>query len=82
MPCRNTQDRWVIVKSSDKTWSTGGGKGKPLQYSSLENTMDSMKRQEDMTSDDKSPRSEGIQYGIGEDWRVMTNRKNKSSGPK
>ena len=55
MPCRDTQDRWVIVKSLDKTWSTGGGKGKPLQYSSLENTMDSMKRQEDMTSDDESP---------------------------
>ena len=30
---RATQDGQVIVKSSDKTWSTGGGNGKPLQYS-------------------------------------------------
>ena len=82
MPCRDTQDRWVIVKSLDKTWSTGGGKGKPLQYSSVEDTMDSMKRQEDMTSDDEFPRSEGIQYAIGEDWTVMTNRKNEAAGPK
>ena len=57
-------------------------KGKPLQYSSLENTMDSMKRQEYMTSDDESPRSEGIQYAIGEYWSVMTNRKNEAAGPK
>ena len=33
MPCRATQDRWVIVKSSDKMWPTRGGNGKPLQYS-------------------------------------------------
>ena len=23
MPCRATQDRWVMVETSDKTWSTG-----------------------------------------------------------
>ena len=40
MPCRAPQDGWVIVESSDKTWSTGGGNGKPLQYSCLENSMD------------------------------------------
>ena len=28
------------------------------------------------------PRSEGIQYAIGEDWTVMTNRKNEAAGPK
>ena len=38
MPCRATQDRWVMVESSDKTWSTGEGSGKLLQYSCLENT--------------------------------------------
>ena len=37
MPCRATQDGWVMVESSDKTWSTGGGNDKPLQYSCLEN---------------------------------------------
>ena len=41
MPCRTTQDGWVIVKSSDKTWSTGGGNGKPLQYSCCENPVNS-----------------------------------------
>ena len=45
MPCRATQDRQVIVESSDKTWSTGEGNGKLLQYSRLENPMNSMKRQ-------------------------------------
>ena len=35
------------MKSSDKMWSTGGGNGHPLQYSCLENSMDSMKRKKD-----------------------------------
>ena len=39
--CRATQDGWVVVESSDKAWSTGEGNGKPLQYSSLENPMNS-----------------------------------------
>ena len=43
MPCRATQDGWVMVESSDKTWFTGEGNGKPLQYSCLENPMNSMK---------------------------------------
>ena len=42
MPCRATQDGRVMVGSSDKTWSTGEGHGKPLQYSCLENPMNSM----------------------------------------
>ena len=37
MTCRTTQDRWVLVESSDKTWSTGRRNGKPLQYSCCEN---------------------------------------------
>ena len=37
-PCRGPQDEWVMEESSDKMWSTGGGNGKPLQYSFLENT--------------------------------------------
>ena len=41
--CRATQDRWVVVERSDRMWSTGEGNGKPLQYSCLENPMNSMK---------------------------------------
>ena len=44
MLCRTTQDGWVMLESSNKTWSTGEGKGKPLQYSCLENPMNGMKR--------------------------------------
>ena len=44
MPCGATQDGWVMVERSDRMWSTGEGNGKPLQYSCLENPMNSMKR--------------------------------------
>ena len=33
-----------MVENSDKTWSTGEGNGKPLQYSCLENPMNGIKR--------------------------------------
>ena len=52
---------------SDKTWSAGEGNGKPLQYSCLENTMNSMKRQKDMTLKDELPKSVGTQYATGEE---------------
>ena len=64
MPCRATQDGWVMVESSDKTWSTGEGNGKPLQYSCLENLMNSMKRQKDGTLKDELPRLVGAQYAM------------------
>ena len=48
-----------MVESSDKTWSTGEGNGKPLQYSCLENPMNSMKRQKDRTLKDELPRLVG-----------------------
>ena len=41
--CRATQDWRVMVERSDRMWSTGEGNGKPLQYSCLENPMNSMK---------------------------------------
>ena len=66
---RATQDKWDMVKSSDKTWSTGEGNGKPLQYSCLENPMNSMKRQKDMTLKDEFPRLVGTQYATGEEQR-------------
>ena len=65
--CRATQDGWVMVESFDKTWSTGEGNGKPLQYSCLENLVNSMKRQKDGTLRDELPRSVGAQYATGEE---------------
>ena len=76
MPCRTTQDGQVMVESSDKTWSIGEGNGKPLQYSCLENPMNSIKRQKDMTLKDELPRSVGAQYDTGEEWR-NNSRKNE-----
>ena len=73
MPCRATQDEWVILKSSNKMWSTGGENGNAPQYSCLENPMNSTKRQKDMTPKDKPPRLEGVQYATGEEWREITN---------
>ena len=69
MLCRDTQDGWVKLESSDKTWPTGEGNGKPLQYSCLENPMNHIKRQKDMTLKDELPRSVGDQYVTGEVWR-------------
>ena len=66
MPGRATQDGWVMVESSDKTWSTGEGNGKQLQYSCLENPKNSVKRQKDRTMKDELPRSVGAQYATGE----------------
>ena len=81
MPRRATQDGQVMVKGSDKTWPTGEGNGKPLQYSCLEDPMNSMKRQKDMTLKDKLPRLVGAQYATGEEWR-NSSRKNGKFKPK
>ena len=78
---RATQDGWVMVESSDKTWSTGEGNGKPLQYSWLENPMNSMKRQKYMTLKDELPRLVDAQYATGEEWR-NNSRKNEEMEPK
>ena len=66
MACRATQGGQVIVESSDKTWSTGEENGKLLQYSCLENPINSMKRQKDRTLKDELPRSVGAQYATGD----------------
>ena len=76
MPCRATQDGQVMVESSDKIWSAGNGNGKPLQYSCLENPVNSVKRQKDMTLKDELPRSVGAQCATGEQWR-NSSRKNE-----
>ena len=80
MPCRATQDGWVMVESSDKTWSTGEGNGKPLQYSCLENPMNSMKG-EGWTLKDELSRLVGAQYATGDQWR-NNSRKNEGMEPK
>ena len=48
-----TQDGWVMVERSDRMWSTEEQNGKPLQYSCLENPMNSMKRHKDRTLKDE-----------------------------
>ena len=67
MLCRAIQDGWILLEGSDKTWSTGEGNGKLLHHSCLENPMNSMKKQKDMTLKDKTPRSIGVQYATGEE---------------
>ena len=81
MTCRATQDGGVMVESSEKTWSIGEGNGKPLQYSHLENPMNSMKRQKDRTLKDELPRLVGAQYATGDQWR-NNSRKNEEMDSK
>ena len=70
-----------MVERSDRMWSTGEGNGKPLHYSCLENSMNSMKRQKDRTLKDELPRSVGAQYAIGDQWR-NNSRNNEEMEPK
>ena len=70
-----------MVERSDRMWSTGEGNGKPLQYSCLENPMNSMKRQKDRTVKIEHPRSVGAQYAAGDQWR-NNSRKNEGMEPK
>ena len=81
MQCRAAQDGQVMMESTDKMWSTGEGNGKPLQYSCLENPINSMKRQKDRTLKDELPRSVGAQYATGDPWR-NNSRKNEETEPK
>ena len=71
-----TQDGWVMVERSDRMWSTGEEDGKTIQYSCLENPMNSMKRQNDRILKEELPRSVGAQYATGDQWR-NNSRKNE-----
>ena len=62
-------------------WSTGEGNGKPLQYSCLENPINSMKRQNERILKEELPRSVGAQYATGDEWR-NNSRKNEGMEPK
>ena len=79
--CTATQDGWVMVERSDRIWSTGEGNGKPLQYSCLENPMNSMKRQNDRVPKEELPRGVGAKYASGDRWRNNC-RKNEGMEPK
>ena len=81
MPCGATQDGRVMVERSDRMWSTGEGNGKPLQYSCLENPMNSMKRQNDRIPKEEFPTSLGAKYATGDQWR-NNSRKNEETEPK
>ena len=62
-------------------WSTGEGNGKPLQYSCLENPMNSMKRQNDRRLKEELPTLVGAKYATGDQWR-NNSRKNEGMEPK
>ena len=81
MQCGATQDGRVMGERSDRMWFTGEGNGKPLQYSCLENPMNSMKRQKDRTLKDELLRSIGAQYATGDQWR-NNSRKDEGMEPK
>ena len=72
-----------MVERSDRMWSTGEGntEGKLLQYSCLENPMNSMKMQNDRMLKEEPPRSVSVQYAIGDQWR-SNSRKNEEMEPK
>ena len=70
------------MEKSDRMWSTGEGNGKQLQYSCLENPMNSMKRQNDRILKEEFPfKSVGAQYATGDQW-TKNSRKNEGKEPK
>ena len=70
-----------MVERSNRMWSTGERNGKPLQYSCIENPMNSMKRQNDRILKDELPRSVGVQYATGDQW-TNNSRENGGLEPK
>ena len=82
MPCKATQDGQVMEEGSDKMWSTGEANGKPLQYSCLENPMNSMKTQKDRTLKDELPRSVGAQYVTGDQGKITPEKMKRWSQSK
>ena len=81
MPWGATQDGRVMVERSDRTWSPGEANGKSLQYSCLENPMNSMKRQNDRILKEELPWSVSAQYTIGDQWR-NNSRRNEGMQPR
>ena len=63
-----------MMERADRMWSTGEGNDKPSQYSSLENPMNTMKRQKDRTLKNELPRSIGAQYATGDSGEITPER--------
>ena len=82
MPCRATQDGRIMVESSDRMWSTGERNGKPLQYSCLQNPVNSMKKQKDRTLKDERPRSVVAQYALEKSGEITPERMKRRSQSK
>ena len=80
--CGATQHGRVMVERSDRMWSTREGNGKPLQYSCLENPMNSMKRQNDRILKEELPRSVSAQDATGDQWRNNPERMKRQSQSK
>ena len=70
-----------MVERSNRMWSSGEGNGKPLRYSCLENSMNSMKRQKDRTLKGELPRSVSAENATGDQWK-NNSRKNEEREPK
>ena len=77
MACGATQEGRVMVERSDRMWSAGEGNGKPLQYSCLENPMNSMKRQNDRILKGELPGMVGAQHVTGDQWRNNSRKKER-----
>ena len=81
MPCRATQNRWVMVESSEQNVAHWRREWQTTSVLLLENPMNSMTRQKDRTLKDELPRSVGAPYGMGDQWR-KNSRKNEETEPK
>ena len=82
MPCRATQNRWVMVESSEQNVVHWRREWQTTSVFLLENPMNSMKRQKDRTLKDELPRSVGGQYATGEEWRITPERMKRQSQSK
>ena len=63
-----------MLDNSDKMWSTRERNGKPLQCFCLNNPMNSVKRQKNMTPEEESPRLIGVQYDTGKSREIASER--------
>ena len=77
-PYTTTRKTIALIR---QMWSTGEGNCKPLQYACLQNPMNNMKRQNGRILKEELPRSVGVQYTTGDQWR-NNSRKNEGMEPK
>ena len=64
----------VMMERSNRVWSTGEGKGNPLQCSCLQISMNSMKRQNDRILKEELPRSVGANMLLEIGGEITTER--------